>query len=386
MPVASRRHPLPSRCRGRARIARGGGCFTHSVRGGDSRYNKVLHRWCPRRRPGRRLPFARCSPRSPARRPERALRFRRHNNMQIFTPHGVQRESGSPLHDSGDHLHRPRLFSVISLAPTDNYSDFVAESEPSDVSAALLAFQYPAPQLRATARIRDDIRTAFHPSAPRPTPQEQLGGLNRIVGPFALAAWLFTHFEWDPSRLQTRTISHASAGDGSQKKSFALQPDAPGQLSCRATTQNAVGHTTFGYEFEDENAFLASLFSSSQHGLRKSRGLCRASSRHRLSGTRSTLRGKRSATRHARCRLHRNHFLFGGQGSVFPTQRESRSRALPSPPFVLGSPNLKAEEGSEPLRTSPFSNGLNLFNESLPATGIAGQYVNLWIGPWPTAK
>jgi vitamin B12 transporter len=165
-------------------------------------------------------------------------------------------------------------------------------------------------------------------------------------------------------------------------------------------------HTTVGYQFEDENAFLNSLFGSTQHGVRLN---------HAVYGEQVVLLPRVSLVAGARF-VHNE--VFGNKGvprvaltvlavrggSVFSGTRLRFSYAtgikeprfeevLPSPPFVLGSPNLKAEEnrafeagveqgflgGKYSLSAVYFNNHFRnqIDFQTLDPMTFAGQYVNI---------
>jgi len=165
-------------------------------------------------------------------------------------------------------------------------------------------------------------------------------------------------------------------------------------------------HTTVGYQFEDENAFLDSLFGATQHGVRLN---------HAVYGEQVVLLPRLSLVAGARF-VHNQ--VFGNQGvprvaltvlalrggSVLSGTRLRFSYAtgikeprfeevLPSPPFVMGSPNLKAEEnrafeagveqgflgGRYSLSAVYFNNHFRnqIDFQTLDPTTFAGQYVNI---------
>jgi vitamin B12 transporter len=122
-------------------------------------------------------------------------------------------------------------------------------------------------------------------------------------------------------------------------------------------TERSWTHTTVGYQFEDEDAYLTSLFSATQHGLRLN---------HAVYGEQVLTLGRVSLIAGARY-VHNQTFgnkgvprvaltyraLGGGEvlsGTKFRFSyatgiKEPRfEEVLPSLPFVLGSPHLKAEE------------------------------------------
>jgi len=165
-------------------------------------------------------------------------------------------------------------------------------------------------------------------------------------------------------------------------------------------------HTTVGYQFEDENAFLNSLFGATQHGVRLN---------HAVYGEQVVLLPRLSLVAGARF-VHNQ--VFGNQGvprvaltvlalrggsalsgtrlrfSYATGIKEPRfEEVLPSPPFVLGSPNLKAEEnrafeagveqgflgGRYSLSAVYFNNHFRnqIDFQTLDPTTFAGQYVNI---------
>jgi len=171
-------------------------------------------------------------------------------------------------------------------------------------------------------------------------------------------------------------------------------------------TERSWAHTTVGYQFEDENAYLTSLFSATQHGLRLN---------HAVYGEQVLTLGRVSLIAGARF-VHNE--VFGNKGvpraaisvqafrggSIFSGTRFRFSYAtgikeprfeevLPSPPFVLGSPNLKAEEnrafeagvdqsflgGKYALSAIYFNNQFRnqIDFQTLDFTTFAGQYVNI---------
>ena len=171
-------------------------------------------------------------------------------------------------------------------------------------------------------------------------------------------------------------------------------------------TERSWAHTTVGYQFEDENAYLTSLFSATQHGLRLN---------HAVYGEQVLTLGRVSLIAGARF-VHNE--VFGNKGvpraaisvqafrggEIFSGTRFRFSYAtgikeprfeevLPSPPFVLGSPNLKAEEnrafeagvdqsflgGKYALSAIYFNNQFRnqIDFQTLDFTTFAGQYVNI---------
>jgi vitamin B12 transporter len=165
-------------------------------------------------------------------------------------------------------------------------------------------------------------------------------------------------------------------------------------------------HTTVGYQFEDENAFLNSLFGEPQHGVRLN---------HAVYGAQVVSVARFSLVAGARF-VHNE--VFGNKGvprvaltvqalrggSVLSGTRLRFSYAtgikeprfeevLPSPPFVLGSPNLKAEENrafeagvEQGLLGGKYSLSAVYFNnqfrnqidfQTLDPMTFQGQYVNI---------
>jgi len=165
-------------------------------------------------------------------------------------------------------------------------------------------------------------------------------------------------------------------------------------------------HSTFGYQFEDENAFLNSLFGAPQHGVRLN---------HAVYGEQVVTVARFSLVAGARF-VHNE--VFGNKGvprvaltvqalrggSVLSGTRLRFSYAtgikeprfeevLPSPPFVLGSPNLKAEENrafetgfEQAFFGGKYSLSVMYFNnqfrnqidfQTLDPMTFLGQYVNI---------
>lgn len=165
-------------------------------------------------------------------------------------------------------------------------------------------------------------------------------------------------------------------------------------------------HTTFGYQFEDENAFLNSLFSSPQHGVRLNHA---AYGEQVLSVSRFSLVlgarfvhnqvfGNKGVPRAAlTIQALRGRSFFSGTRLRFSYAtgiKEPRfEEVLPSPPFVLGSPNLKAEENrafeagvEQAFRAGKYSLSAVYFNnqfrnqidfQTLNPVTFLGQYANI---------
>lgn len=171
-------------------------------------------------------------------------------------------------------------------------------------------------------------------------------------------------------------------------------------------SERSWAHTTFGYQFEDENAFVNSSFSMTQHGLRLN---------HALYGEQVLSLGRFSLIAGARF-VHNQ--TFGNKGvpraaltfqvlrgsPVFSGTRLRFSYAtgikeprfeevLPSLPFVIGSPNLKAEENraweagiEQNFRGGKYALSAVYFNnqfrnqidfQTLDFTTFQGQYANI---------
>lgn len=171
-------------------------------------------------------------------------------------------------------------------------------------------------------------------------------------------------------------------------------------------SERSWAHTTFGYQFEDENAFITSLFASTEHGLRLN---------HAVYAQQALLLGRLSLIAGARF-VHNETFgdkgvprvalafqalrgghLFSGTRLRFSYAtgiKEPRfEEVLPSPPSVIGSPNLKAEEnrafeagfeqdflsGKYALSAIYFNNHFRnqIDFETLTFSPFTGQYVNI---------
>jgi vitamin B12 transporter len=175
-------------------------------------------------------------------------------------------------------------------------------------------------------------------------------------------------------------------------------------------TERSWAHSTFGYQFEDENALVTSLFggppSTTQHGLRLN---------HAFYGQQEFLFGRLSLIAGARF-VHNETFgnkgvprvalafqaLKGGQilsgtrlrFSYATGIKEPRfEEVLPSLPSVIGSPNLKAEEnrafeagfeqtflaGKYALSAIYFNNQFRnqIDFQTLTFSPFTGQYVNI---------
>jgi vitamin B12 transporter len=171
-------------------------------------------------------------------------------------------------------------------------------------------------------------------------------------------------------------------------------------------TERSWAHTTVGYQFEDEGAYLNSATAAAQHGLRLN---------HALYAEQTLTLGRVSLIAGARF-VHNETFGNKGVpraaltfqalrgGEIFSGTRFRFSYAtgikeprfeevLPGPPFVLGSPNLKAEEnrafetgfeqdflrGKYALSAIYFNNQFRnqIDFQTLNPTTFVGQYVNI---------
>jgi outer membrane cobalamin receptor len=164
-------------------------------------------------------------------------------------------------------------------------------------------------------------------------------------------------------------------------------------------------HTTFGYQFENENAFLNGLFSA-QHGVRLNHAVYgeQVVSLSRVTvvvGARfvhNEVFGNKGVPRAAiTVQALRGNRFFSGSRLKFSYAtgiKEPRfEEVLPSPPFVVGSPNLKAEENrafeagfEQGFLHNRYSLSAVYFNnhfrnqidfQTLDPTTFLGQYINI---------
>jgi vitamin B12 transporter len=166
-------------------------------------------------------------------------------------------------------------------------------------------------------------------------------------------------------------------------------------------SERSWAHTTFGYEFEDENAFSNTL-----HGLRLNHAayaqqLLQVGRLSIMAGARfvhNEVFGNKGVPRVAlTLQALRGNQTFSGTRLRFSYAtgiKEPRfEEVLPSPPFVIGSPNLKAEENrafeagfEQSLLAGKYSISAIYFNnqfrnqidfQTLDFETFVGQYVNI---------
>ena len=411
------------------------------VRGGDSRYNKVLIDGVPVNDPGGifdfgtvplagadRLEFLRGAQSTlygsdamtsvvqiftrtgSTESPE--IRFGA-DGGNLFTAHGYASIAGAA--DRFDYNVFGDQFNTEGSGPNDDYSNSL---QGGNLGAGLGS--------HATLRIRarhSNSRTGiqgewyFNGLPPLPPETNERARQNNFLGSAELtiigpSRWQhrFTGFEYnhrtlnqndviDPNRVSPfgemdfiyRNTFH------SNRAGFDYQGNYP---------ERSWAHTTFGYEFEDENAFLTSLFSSSQHGLRLNHAAYaeQVLSRGRFSlilGARfvhNETFGNKGVPRAALTvqALRGGHYLSGTRFrfSYATGIKEPRfEEVLPSLPFVLGSPNLKAEENrafetgfEQSFLDGKYSLSAIYFNnhfrnqidfQTLDPMTFVGQYVNI---------
>jgi vitamin B12 transporter len=411
------------------------------VRGGDSRYNKVLIDGVPVNDPGGIFDFG-TVPLASADRLEflRGAQSTLYGSdamtsvVQIFTRTGSSESPEVRFGADGGNLSTAHGYaSIAGAADRFDYNVFGDQfntqgSGPNDDYSNSLQGANLGTRLgsHATLRIRarhSNSRTGvqgewyFNGLPPLPPETNERARQNNFLGSAELSIagpsrWQhrLTAFEYnhrtlnqndvvDPNRVSPfgemdfiyRNTFH------SNRAGFDYQGDY---------TERSWAHTTFGYEFEDENAFLTSLFSSSQHGLRLNHAAYAeqvlATGRFSLVlGARfvhNETFGNKGVPRAALSvqALRGNHFLSGTRlrFSYATGIKEPRfEEVLASPPFVLGSPNLKAEENrafetgfEQSFLDGKYSLSAIYFNnhfrnqidfQTIDFTTFAGQYVNI---------
>ncbi len=411
------------------------------VRGGDSRYNKVLIDGVPVNDPGGifdfgtvplagadRLEFLRGAQSTlygsdamtsvvqiftrtgSAESPE--IRFGA-DGGNLFTAHGYASIAGAA--DRFDYNVFGDQFNTEGSGPNDDYSNSL---QGGNLGAGLGS--------HATLRIRarhSNSRTGiqgewyFNGLPPLPPETNERARQNNFLGSAELTIigpgrWQhrFTGFEYNHRTLNQNDVIDPNRVSPFGEMDFiyrnTFHSNRAGFDYQGNYTERSWAHTTFGYEFEDENAFLTSLFSSSQHGLRLNHAAYaeQVLSRGRFSlilGARfvhNETFGNKGVPRAALTvqALRGGHYLSGTRFrfSYATGIKEPRfEEVLPSLPFVLGSPNLKAEENrafetgfEQSFLDGKYSLSAIYFNnhfrnqidfQTLDPMTFVGQYVNI---------
>jgi outer membrane cobalamin receptor len=411
------------------------------VRGGDSRYNKVLIDGVPVNDPGGifdfgtvplagadRLEFLRGAQSTlygsdamtsvvqiftrtgSTESPE--IRFGA-DGGNLFTAHGYASIAGAA--DRFDYNVFGDQFNTEGSGPNDDYSNSL---QGGNLGAGLGS--------HATLRIRarhSNSRTGiqgewyFNGLPPLPPETNERARQNNFLGSAELtiigpSRWQhrFTGFEYNHRTLNQNDVIDPNRVSPFGEMDFiyrnTFHSNRAGFDYQGNYTERSWAHTTFGYEFEDENAFLTSLFSSSQHGLRLNHAAYaeQVLSRGRFSlilGARfvhNETFGNKGVPRAALTvqALRGGHYLSGTRFrfSYATGIKEPRfEEVLPSLPFVLGSPNLKAEENrafetgfEQSFLDGKYSLSAIYFNnhfrnqidfQTLDPMTFVGQYVNI---------
>jgi vitamin B12 transporter len=411
------------------------------VRGGDSRYNKVLIDGVPVNDPGGifdfgtvplagadRLEFLRGAQSTlygsdamtsvvqiftrtgSAESPE--IRFGA-DGGNLFTAHGYASIAGAA--DRFDYNVFGDQFNTEGSGPNDDYSNSL---QGGNLGAGLGSHA----RLRIRAR-HSNSRTGiqgewyFNGLPPLPPETNERARQNNFLGSAELTIigpgrWQhrFTGFEYNHRTLNQNDVIDPNRVSPFGEMDFiyrnTFHSNRAGFDYQGNYTERSWAHTTFGYEFEDENAFLTSLFSSSQHGLRLNHAAYaeQVLSRGRFSlilGARfvhNETFGNKGVPRAALTvqALRGGHYLSGTRFrfSYATGIKEPRfEEVLPSLPFVLGSPNLKAEENrafetgfEQSFLDGKYSLSAIYFNnhfrnqidfQTLDPMTFVGQYVNI---------
>jgi vitamin B12 transporter len=422
-------------------VGQRGGQSSLFVRGGDSRYNKVIIDGVPVNDPGGIFDFG-TLPMGSADRVEflRGAQGTLYGSdamtsvVQIFTGAGTTETPELRLGADGGNL--GTAHGYLSLAGARHRFDYNAfgdqfntqGSGPNDDYSNSLEGANLGVQLsnRALLRIRtrhSNSRTGvqgewyFDGLRPLPPETNERARQNNLLASAELTVagpsrWQhrFTGFEYNH-----RTLNENDVVDPNRRSPFGeldfiyrntFHANRAGFEYQGDYTERSWTHTTVGYQFEDENAYLTSLFSATQHGLRLN---------HAGYGEQVVTVGRFSLMAGVRY-VHNESFGNKGVprialtfqalrgGEIFSGTRFRFSYAtgikeprfeevLPSLPFVLGSPHLKAEEnrafeagveqsflgGKYALSAIYFNNQFRdqIDFQTLDFTTFAGQYVNI---------
>lgn len=411
------------------------------VRGGDSRYNKVLIDGVPVNDPGGIFDFG-TVPLAGADRLEflRGAQSTLYGSdamtsvVQIFTRTGSTESPEIRFGADGGNLSTAHGYaSIAGAAEHFDYNVFGDQfntqgSGPNDDYSNSMQGANLGARLggHATLRIRarhSNSRTGiqgewyFNGLPPLPPETNERARQNNFLGSAELtiagpSRWQhrFTAFEYNHRTLNQNDVVDPNRVSPFGEMDFiyrnTFHSNRAGFDYQGNYTERSWAHTTFGYEFEDENAFLTSLFSSSQHGLRLNHAAYaeQVLSRGRFSlilGARfvhNETFGNKGVPRAALTvqAFRGGHYLSGTRlrFSYATGIKEPRfEEVLPSLPFVLGSPNLKAEENrafetgfEQSFLDGKYSLSAIYFNnhfrnqidfQTIDFTNFVGQYVNI---------
>lgn len=411
------------------------------VRGGDSRYNKVLIDGVPVNDPGGIFDFG-TVPLAGADRLEflRGAQSTLYGSdamtsvVQIFTRTGSTESPEIRFGADGGNLSTAHGYaSIAGAAEHFDYNVFGDQfntqgSGPNDDYSNSMQGANLGARLggHATLRIRarhSNSRTGiqgewyFNGLPPLPPETNERARQNNFLGSAELtiagpSRWQhrFTAFEYNHRTLNQNDVVDPNRVSPFGEMDFiyrnTFHSNRAGFDYQGNYTERSWAHTTFGYEFEDENAFLTSLFSSSQHGLRLNHAAYaeQVLSRGRFSlilGARfvhNETFGNKGVPRAALTvqAFRGGHYLSGTRlrFSYATGIKEPRfEEVLPSLPFVLGSPNLKAEENrafetgfEQSFLDGKYSLSAIYFNNhfrnqidfrTIDFTNFVGQYVNI---------
>lgn len=411
------------------------------VRGGDSRYNKVLIDGVPVNDPGGIFDFG-VIPMSGAERVEflRGAQSTLYGSdamtsvVQIFSRAGTTETPELRFGADGGNL--STAHGYLSLAGARGRYDYnalgdqfnTAGSGPNDDYSNSLQGANLGVRLTDRACLRFRVRHAnsrtgvqgewyFDGVPPVPPETDERARQNNLLASAELtlvgtSRWQhrFTGFEYNH-----RTLNENDVIDPLRQSPFGemdfiyrntFHANRAGFEYQGDYTERSWAHTTVGYQFEDENAFLNSATAATQHGLRLNNALY--ADQTLTLGRVSLIAGARFVHNQTfgnkgvpRAALIfqplRGGDFFSGTRFRFSYAtgiKEPRfEEVLPSPPFVIGSPNLKAEENrafeagfeqnflrdkyalSAVYFNNQFRNQIDF--QTLNPTTFVGQYVNI---------
>jgi len=417
-------------------VGQHGGQASLFVRGGDSRYNKVLIDGVPVNDPGGTFDFG-VVPMGGADRMEflRGAQSTLYGSdamtsvVQIFTRSGTTQAPELRFGADGGNLSTAHGYvSVAGARDRFDYNVFGDQfntegSGPNDDYSNSLQGANFGVRLSSRAQLRLRARHSNSRSAvqgewyfdglpPVPPETNERARQNNLLASAELtiagpSRWQhrFTGFEYSHRRLNQNDVVDPDRVSPFGEMDFiyrnTLDVNRAGFEYQGDYTERSWAHTTVGYQFEDENAFSNLL-----HGLRLN---------HAVYGQQVFEWGRFSAIAGARL-VH--HETFGNKGVprvavTFQALRGGRilsgtrlrfsyatgikeprfEEVLPSPPFVMGSPNLKAEENrafeagfDQSLLGGKFALSAIYFHnrfrnqidfQTLDFKTFAGQYVNI---------
>jgi vitamin B12 transporter len=422
-------------------VGQRGGQSSLFVRGGDSRYNKVIIDGVPVNDAGgtfdfgvvpvagsERLEFLRGAQSTlygsdamtsvvqvftrSGTTPTPELRFGA-DGGNLSTAHGYLSLAGA--RDRFDYNVFGDQFNTQGSGPNDDYSN--------SLQGANLGVRL---SNRALLRIRtrhSDSRTGvqgewyFDGLPPLPPETDERARQNNLIASAELtiagpSRWQhrFTGFEYNHRTLNENDVVDPNRVSPFGETDFiyrdTLHANRAGFEYQGDYSERSWAHSTFGYQFEDENAFITSLFASTEHGLRLNHAVY--AQQELLLGRLSLIAGVRFVHNEtfgnkgvprvalAFQALRGGHILSGTRlrFSYATGIKEPRfEEVLPSLPSVIGSPGLKAEENrafeagfEQDFLTGKYTLSAIYFNnhfrnqidfETLTFSPFTGQYVNI---------